>query len=525
MISAIGLVVLTPLVYWAWGFAAWKLARGGQARVPLIPILGACAAGLVSELVFFVGLPVLKAVGILTIFVVGFTLSRWRELLTERSLLLKFGFLYLLSILAAASQPYPALGHWSGDWFENVSMGRALLAGTYSRDLLLRTPFFAAVSFPLQAVFPEIASYQAMSALVSAAAVFVFLYAKPTPAFRWLVLVCLTPFHLLHIATVWPKVFPAGLVVAAALEALRTREGEKGAWIWGSFFFGCAMAGHHSSLIYAPLLLLLAGVTFGRLVTMGVAGILTVGLFEIWSIARFGLEARIQSNPTLLHRENHTLAGYWDISSQILWATFIARFPLGVWNAWAERPEGAGMMWAMGRVYFTLSAWVTTQAGTFLFGYLPFLLFAGKKLLSAVRLSWLMAAVLTAILMAHAVLNMHVSLWGATQTGLTPVCLLLYLWIAQTLGDRSPAFAKVLAFTVILGTLPFFAFELGALVALHTPYSGTIWAQLMAGDSDAEIYLKAGSVSLGQLAFPSALVVISAGLVVLGKRLKSLTVR
>lgn len=525
MIQAALLVGLTPLVYWAWGYVIWRLARAGEARVPLIPLLGAAAAGWFSEVVFFAGLPVATTVGIATVVAVAFMISQRSDWRRDRELILRFTFLYLLMALAVASQPFPAIGHWSGDWFENVSMGRALLSGVYRPELLLRTPFFAAVSFPLQAFFPELPSYQAMSALVSAAAVFSFLYARPAPAFRWLILVCLTPFALLHVATVWPKMFPAGLIVAAVLEAMRVRDGDERAWIWSSVFLGCAMAGHHSSLIYAPLLLLVAGVRFGRLVVMGVAAVLTVGMFEIWSVLHFGLKARIESNPTLLHRENHSLAGYWDISSQIVWATFVGRFPLGVWNAWLDRPADAGTLWALGRVYFTISAWVTTQAATFLFGYLPFFIFCGKKLVREVRPSWAVAAVLVAIVGAHAVLNMHVSLWGATQTGLTPLCLLLYLWIARKLGRRPPEFAKIAAFTVILGTIPFFAFELGALLALHSPYADVVWSQLMLGDSDAEIYTRAGLVSWGQLGFPTALVLIVVGIAFLRKRLFPLTIR
>ena len=286
---------------------------------------------------------------------------------------------------------------------------------------------------------------------------------------------------------------------------------------WASFWFAAALAAHVASLLLVPLLACLAwirrGNSFKRFFTdaglLLFFGLLVPGLFDMWSVVKYGAQERIAHNPTILYR------GETDLTWVTLYSSFFGwDVPQIVWSTWTAAAYGTGAMGLLARGFYTVSFWVHLMTGTFSGLLLPILLAArktGLKQIAAVRnapLFWPVAAVIAATLVGHSSLVVQVTYPGSTQVGLTGLCLMLVTWLGFVLKvENGDALSRrVLAINLALGAVPFVLMQGLVLGALNLPVriSGPIRGLLEREDEDAGIVRKWGMTTIGDDLFPAA---------------------
>lgn len=510
--TSILLVFLAPLPYWALGLP-WVL-RGDLRRLPLAPLVGCALAGLYAEFAMILGLPVRVAVGALVLAsgaLAVASLRRARGALTTA--IVEWTPLYLFSLLAASVSPFPALGDWSGDWLLLYQMGQSVLNGTLEPSMLARPPLFGAAATPLWIVAGGLIPYQLMAAVASASAVtamlaFMVHYWPKTPCFA-LVPFLLSPFFLHHTAAVWAKLLAGGLILSAILQGLRARRFASAA------LFALSVAVHEGSIIWAPcvLLSLAAGGAGWRgmvkgLGPMALCGLVVVAPLQVWILVHYGLAAKVASNPVITD-SNAYPTPFWLKTLLAVVTTFVGWGPVSSVARWMHRPRPFSGAMASKEVYWLISCWFTTMAGTLIGLLFPFLAVSRRRLDStALRQLLVGKAALAAVgfaILANALLTGFYSNEGTMQAALIPLALGLYALGAGALGAEGAAglasLRKMAWMMGVVGTLPWLVPHL--LMSAGLWLSAAFRARMLVGSEGDYFHVLHNRLApLGMAAFP-----------------------
>lgn len=511
---ALVLVVLGPLPFWALGLP-WVM-RAEPRRIPFAPLVGCSLAGLYAEFALILGLPVRVAVGALVVLsaVAAIAGSRRGKLPLARALA-EWAPLYLISVLVASLSPFPVVGSWSGDWFLLYKMGQSVLGGTLQADLLARPPLFGAAAVPLWIVAGGLPSYQIMAAVASASAVTAMFalidhYWPRTPRFVvWPLLA--SPFFLNHTAAAWGKFLAAGLILAAILEGLLARR------IASAALFALSVAVHEGSIVWAPFVLVAhaSGGTGWRgavraLGPMALCAALIVGPLQAWILIRYGLAAKVASSPVIT--DSHAIpTPFWLKTVLAVVTTFIGWGPAENLLRWIRGPHPLSGATASKEIYWLISSWYTTLAGTLVGLLFPFAIVPRRQLASPALDQLLHSkgalAALAFAIVATAALCGFYGAEGTMQAALVALALGLYGLGVGPLGmDGRAGRERIRAMTrlmVVAGTVPWTIVQVSMTAGLRwSPWFRTRLLAAAASEGDYAIIVDNHLTPLGMSAFP-----------------------
>lgn len=520
MIPALLLSLFGPLPYLLAGYAimSFCVRRPGDWR--LAPLAGCAAMAWITELGLIAGIGgrwTALAALLLAMLVGFFRFPRaWGDI---RATLPMFGLLYAVALLAQLFVPFPGMFLWGGDWLETWRTAQAVFANQLGADLLARTPLFGAGSLPLLWLHHQFAAVQVFSIVTAAASILAIL---PDHAFRdrrsllWSIcLVAGSAFFLLHTSNNWSKLLAAGCVLVSLRTAARSTELR--GFIIPAVWFAMSVAAHQSSILFLPLLLvasfqseeLKSRMAVGRLAILACCGVIIAGAFEAWVISRFGLHARVSSNPTVTWRNEVPF-----LTNTILVAisTCTGWLPLGIAQKIRQAGDlhSASTLAALG--FYTLAAWVANLAGTMLGHLLPLWLAAASRLKNALGSfrnyshPMLLLGALAFAFLGNSLLNPYSAAVGTMQTGLTPFSLLLIYAFLRECGAHSdlPAVRRGAWWTALLGAAPFLAASGSVMLVLqiNLPFSTTLRDILQQRDADYRTFTELGLSTLGSVGFP-----------------------
>jgi hypothetical protein len=432
----------------------------------LSPLAGVVAAGWLAEIGFLFGSArggVL--IGALTALMI---LSGRRGAVVDWAKSLPMiGAAFLPAAVAALVVPYPGVGLWYGDYLEYHHMGEALRTGHWPPAFLHRPPLFGGATLLIRPFAKDLQALECVSA-VSTAGALAALHWATRCSIQSLWTVAAVPFFFLHTATCWPKLLAAGCVLAAFVR-FESRD-SYGRWE-AAFWFATGIAAHTAAIIMAPIFVvrilrgrsrfLSPAADFGRVVVA--VGAIAIP-FEAWAAIQFGPDARVAANPALFYDR---ASGFAATFGDNLLTTFVGRFDETLWT-----PVEKHLFPWFDERFMQAAVFVSWQAGTLLGMLLPFapLLWRRRRRIAQLfgRYRWEFAAALV-IVVANAALNPTPNPAGVAQTGLTPLCLLMFVAIVRWLDrDRLGGIvARPLA--VLFGLLPSVVVNVVAFSALRLP--------------------------------------------------------
>jgi hypothetical protein len=509
LLSLLAPLLAAPLIFYACGLP-WALATG---RLHFAPLLGVAVAGLVAEVAYIAGGSVVvasaTAVG-LHVAAVGLLLRRSADTLPPvRQDFGEFFACYLLALLPVVIAPFPLPGRWAGDWIIVMETGHAMFTGAPLPEVALtRPPLFAAAASPLWCIGGKMAAVQIAAAVASAACLQIVRHLlPPTHRAAHVCLVAASLFFIQVTAATWAK-FTSAAFLLAAWHALADRS-LRATWIAGALL-GLALAAHQAAVLFAPFLLLrlwsaalghrIFGVPVVALVAFGGAAALFCLPWEIFTVVRYGLEAKASANPALGARPeipawaNTALAGLTTFAG---WGPVEPVLSLSGENV----PRDA--VFFLRAVFWVATSAFNTASGTLLGVLVPAGLALGWRMLGSELLrSWRESGRLSQLAWlfafgANAVLNPYYSPDGTLQTGGVPAGLVGLIWASHRLTALGVgALRWALAWTFAGGAL-WVMFQLGLGLALR--YSAT--ARVRLRDTDFSFIQENNLASLG-LALP-----------------------
>lgn len=459
LLPLILVILIAPLVYFAVGYPF--AVRLGLPR--LACVIGLAVTGWVCESIIIARLPVLLPLSLLGV-VSAFGWFR-TETAAAGGHLRECYLVYTWPLAAAILTPFPGMGVWSTDWLYNYQTGLGVLGRLpYGGPMLERPPLGGASCIPLWMIAEGFPTFQVWSAVTSTALVLVAreLYRElggtRQGARVWLPLLA-SSFFLHHTMLCWAKFMAAGLTLSGLLLMHRaTRELSTRQWIGGSVLFAFAVATHQSAILYVPFLVLFAArnaplrATAIRLGIALAAGLIIVLPFELWTIATFGLDAKVNANPAVAQRAPNATA-----AALVTWMLISTVVP---WNfvddtIWCIHEQAS---WSS--LYWLATGVLTALAGTFVGSALPFLPLrsarGSDRSWLAPLTSWGFLACVALALLGNAVLSPFAAKWGSAQTGVVPIQLLLYVVLIRWLdGAGRETERRVNRLALMLGIVPY----------------------------------------------------------------------
>jgi hypothetical protein len=489
-------IVIAPALYWVLGLP-WLIGFAPQNAWRLAPLLGCALAGWIGEFCLIVKLPPSVAIwGALfaSCLVLAFLRSNANGRRHELWPVLFEGLLlYSLALVPAVISPFPVIGDWSGDWLLCYQQGQAIYTGQiFSSQLLERPPLFGAATLPLWTFGAGLAPFQIMSAVASAALLGAVIYAidyfragnatKNLGRIIPLAPLLVSPFFLHHTAACWSKPLAGALVLVGLIDCWDAwMSGSRSSWWRGSIWFALAVAVHQSSIIYVFFLLAIVtatapgersvGATFKLLTISLVCLLFIVGPYELWSIAHYGLAAKVSANPALAQRAESGV-GFTENTVLCLLSSFIGWSPLLSLRRWLTSPHPLGAVTVAKESWWLLTKYLTMLAST-LFGiFLPFVILATGRYrnleLNRYLKSpdfWRFGAAVAGVLIANAVLSPFWSANGSAQNGLVCLVLMIFVgllrWGTDFRGFEGQALiSRVTWMTALIGGIPLLALNL-----------------------------------------------------------------
>jgi hypothetical protein len=269
----------------------------------------------------------------------------------------------------------------------------------------------------------------------------------------------------------------------------------------GWTFLWIGVAWHQSFIVFLPLFLLLAwrnrNLAGGRtwlqpsvLAATVAAPLLLVGIYESWSIARFGWAAKVQANPVTTYATGEAF-GFKFLQNVL--STFVGDQALRrIYVAWrAVAAEGGGASKMVEAIYVCLVSGVSWGSGTVLGVGLP-LWWAMRRgggaftgLGRAVRANREVAAGLAIAGVATLVLLQGVSHWGLLQAGFQPFVLLGF-WFAAQRVTTPGTLQRICLWESLTGLLPYLLLNLflAALLGPAWPEVRGLGERLRQSDGD-----------------------------------------
>jgi len=304
----------------------------------------------------------------------------------------------------------------------------------------------------------------------------------------------------------------AGLLLAAGTELWRAVN-RQALW-WAAVWFALAVAVHQSSIIYAPLLLAIwvvkNGWTVADLVKISfifaATGFVLVGSFELWTIGRYGLAAKIAANPSVAQRDpSVSLAANTFL---VMLTSFLGWSPVESMLRWARQPDPFSFGRFSKESFWLVTSWLQVLAGTFLGAHAPLLVSGGRTLLGRLRnarrdrTAFLLLAASGIVVFLNGLLNPFYSSNGSMQTGLVGLGLAGFLALSVWLAKESPQrWSWVIGITTVCCTLPWLALNLGVSSGLR--FSPAFRSSFISGSEGDWDRLQANNlIPLGLTGFP-----------------------
>ncbi len=521
------LIIIAPFLYWALG-SLFLLQREDDSLL-MAPVLGGAVAGLASELAYAAGWSpqiLCTALLIVSLFAFGSYLFNQNFIKQVWKNLLHVYALYLLALVPALASPFPIIGTWDGDWLILYQSGLCLWEGTVmSAESLQRPPLFGGGVSLLWLFMDGLIPFQIFATVMAAGTLGAVWFAMGrlelrVSSWRVLVLLVLTPFFLHNTAACWGKLMAAGLLLASSIELWVGNE-RSAVW-WSAGLFALAVAVHQSSIIYLPLVgtIQLASKGWGALspvrflASFGLMGFLLVGMFELWTVLHYGLEAKVAANPSIAQRDPNV--SFMANTAAVIATSFVGTAPLKPIFRWIQAEDALTIERATKESFWLLSSWVQVMAGTFLGAYLPMLLAGGLPLLRTLRAylltksGFMLASASAAVILLNGLLNPFASSHGTMQTGLVPLGLAGLLGIAVLLARDFPKrWVWGLGITTTMGTVPWLLLNLGVLAGLE--FSALFRDRFVAGsEGDWDRLQMHGLTPLGLSGFPELQLILLA---------------
>jgi hypothetical protein len=294
----------------------------------------------------------------------------------------------------------------------------------------------------------------------------------------------------------WPKLAMAGALVAMLTCFYNDEEGPNAwdllcGWIW--LWIGIAF--HPAHVFFMPLALILLWqhrrflFRTSSLVYWGVFFLVPLffGIgYEIWSLFRFGLEAKINSNPLVTYGTELSFMG--KITQNAASILVGDQAPLRVIEMW-KNSESSWM--AIGKnFYFTVAAslpWLSGSVLGLLLTWLPAmsLLKSGdNRFIGSLLPREFLVGMALALVAALLVLQ-GISHWGALQAGLPGIVMVCYWFLGGWLQNEA-LFIRTFWVSLGLGATLFVGFNTFITVLLRAPIAmlESPRAQLAATDGD-----------------------------------------
>jgi len=539
------LLLLAPGIYAAIGLGSLRLVGAHRERLSLAPLVGLVASGWLPLLALALGgVPFFVSGALLALGVLGAATGAGlpRAMLAREGARLYSCYVAGLLFLALAATPAPGL--WGTDWAMYVRAGEALLS--YAADpaafdalpalvadrprlFAARPHLFSAAIAPLSAGLPALLALEVLSAVAGASLLLAVGFAarrvgREEPSGLWLVFFLSLPLYTYHLLALWPKFMAAASVLVALSEGYAYRaERTRSTWLWAWGWLGVAIAVHHASLLYLPLLVLLVwrGAEQRRVPLAGWAGVAllaTAGVYEFWALSTLGLEARVQSNPSVYQATSFDLVFLlWKTAQQLFASVLGTGLPFAAGRLLAA--PGAPLPIALGHLSDALSGWLVFLAGTFAGNLFPLLVVAREEL----RRAWREARghpLFSTVLLGFGVALLGASLLApivhlsAAQLGSMPSSVALVYFASSRLAR--PKLLRALWVSLAMGALPLLAYLVATRAAFERARSGdSFWLDwFLRFEGDARLLFALDETTLSQALSPLVLLALAALLAV-----------
>lgn len=482
-------------------------------RIAWAPLWGVAVIGFSAELACIAGAPVaatILGVALVHIAIGGWLLGRGSE--NRRLLgaeLAGFWRMYLMALLPFVVAPFSTPGLWGGDWFVALESATHIWHRIpFTPELLARPPLFGAASIPLLLAGPLVPAFQVFCAVASACALQLFRTGLRQPARHGLIWILAASLFFLQVTVnAWPKFLSAAFLLAAwqVLAAPST-----GRMAVAGVFFGLAVASHQSAVLFAPLLLVRlfaspqpGGARIWQLMALGMAAAAVVAPWELHTVAAYGWAAKIHANPAVSQRID-SMPG-WLNAVLVGVGTFAAWGPFYVLYHWFSSSDRLALARIAHEAYWLVTSTFNSLAASLLGLVLPWwVALGGRELWRRFRdfwsrLGWPARMALWIALAGQMWLNPYFSTDGSLHTGWVPAGLALTLWFVDSLGNAPVGeIGAILKWTLLLGTIPWVAFNVALTVALvlSTKFRNLFF------DSDLQLLEKNGWTTLALGGFP-----------------------
>ena len=474
-------LVTVPGFYWGTGILVASFWPYGKVEKAAVPLLGVVFWGWVGLLQVMSGVPRGWLYAAIAVATVAGGLYRWPVVAKagrEWGEYVRPSYcIYLLGVVALVVSPYPGVWLIGGDWWVHFSMTLAADHGQFGVEQLTRCPFFAVACLPLLDAGGAgwargLAVYQFFNAMAAAAAwlpivIKILKTDDRGRAVRVAALLALgfSPMFSVVLQNLWPKFLAGGCLWMALTRAGKfSAEGRPAEMRAAGWWFACAVLAHESSVIYAPLVALTAWVgsaqgKLSRLSGLAWAGlivVLLVGLWEGWTVGRFGWEARVNANPTVAFATGQPL---WEKFGANILGVLVSILPLDLVSTWS-RPD----LGSLDKYYYTVVAIISWLGATLLGLALPWLLFMRQSMgrmaagfFQDRRHQALLAGAAIAVV-AYALILPVTPRYGAVQGGLVPLEMgVVGIGLSRLGTADARGVSRLLAWWVSVGWLPYVA--------------------------------------------------------------------
>jgi hypothetical protein len=461
-----------------------------------------------------------------------------------RSAVAGYGLVYTLVFALHSTVAFPGAWLAGGDWYVHLAKALAISRGEFGPQNLDRSPFYAAGSVPLFLVLPPLQAFASHAAAVGAAASMTLLApaarlmsckvqqaGSSASGWRSILLLLVSPFFLISLQNMWPKLAMAGALVAM-LACFYSHEEGPNAWdlLCGWIWLWAGIAFHTAHVFYVPLALILLW-QHRRLLFRTASPVCWGGFFlvpllfgigyEAWSLCRFGLEAKINSNPLVTFGTELSFTG--KIAQNAASILVGDQAPIRV----IEMCKSNGSSWmGIGKTfYFTVAAFLPWLSGSvlgLLLTWLPAmsLLKSGDKRFIGGRVPRELLVGMGLALVAALLVLQGVSHWGALQAGLPGIVMVCY-WLLGGWLQNQAVFTRTFWFSLGLGATIFVGFNAFVTVLVRAPVAmlEAPRAQLAATDGDLMAATGLGLNTFALSGFPWVTLIAIVAAVFLFKRL------
>lgn len=488
----------------AFGLTAWANHQSGRWCAPL---LGISLLSLVGLFEYICGIPAgslgLALIVISSLGAVFFYRRMWN--LWKEPLCLYLGIhTVVYSLMATIAFP----GQWlaGGDWYVHLSKAIAIQQGALGPEHLDRPSLYAAGSLPLLVFISPLMAFTAHAAAAGSASLMTLfcpgLISAGERQGAWrhqtqmVILVLISPFFLISLQNHWPKLVMCGCLVAMLSFALGAfRKASVNDLLFAALWFCLGVGYHYGHIVYVPFVVWIAirgwkffirQATLRHWVALLLIPLICVFAFEIWSIARFGLEVKVRANPLVVYDQDMNF--FSRVWQNILSSVAGDQAWIRIYQMWTD--SDAGPMKLAKAAYFSIAALIPWFSGTVLGWVLltcPLWSNHPRKwpgsfqdfFKSGMGMAFLGSSIFGLVLLQGVV---H---WGALQAGMPGLVMLAY-WYLGKMDYSDCAYYRALALHLFFGLLPFLFFNLlvATIVELPLEFLESPRAELLASDGD-----------------------------------------